>query len=95
MTTPCVYILASKLKGTLYIGVTSDLVKRVWEHKNDLAEGFTKRYQVHDLVWYEVHDSMESAISREKALKKWNRAWKIRLIEEDNPVWADLYERIL
>ncbi len=95
MTTPCVYILASKPKGTLYIGVTSDLVKRVWEHKNDLAEGFTKRYQVHDLVWYEVHDSMESAISKEKALKKWNRAWKIRLIEEDNPVWADLYERIL
>ncbi len=95
MTTPCVYILASKPKGTLYIGVTSNLVQRVWEHKNDLAEGFTKRYQVHDLVWYEVHDSMESAIGKEKALKKWNRAWKIRLIEEDNPVWADLYERIL
>ena len=74
MTTPCVYILASKPNGTLYIGVTSNLARRVWEHKNDAAEGFTKRYQVHDLVWYEVHESMESAIGREKALKKWNRA---------------------
>ena len=74
MTTPCVYILASKPNGTLYIGVTSNLVQRVWEHKNDFTEGFTKRYQVHDLVWYEVHDFMESAIGREKALKKWNRA---------------------
>ena len=92
---PCVYILASKPKGTLYIGVTSNLVQRVWEHKNDVAEGFTKRYHIHDLVWYEVHDSMESAISREKALKKWNRAWKIRLIEEGNPAWLDLYEQIL
>ena len=93
--TPCVYIVASRPKGTLYIGVTSNLARRVWEHKNDFVEGFTKRYQVHDLVWYEVHDSMESAISREKALKKWNRAWKVRLIEEGNPWWSDLYEEIL
>ena len=93
--TPCVYILASRPKGTLYIGVTSNLARRVWEHKNDFVEGFTKRYEVHDLVWYEVHDSMESAISREKALKKWNRAWKVRLIEEGNPWWSDLYEQIL
>ena len=95
MTTPCVYILASKPNGTLYIGVTSNLVQRVWEHKNDFTEGFTKRYQVHDLVWYEVHDFMESAIGREKALKKLNRAWKIRLIEEGNSAWSDLYEQIL
>ena len=95
MTTPCVYILASKPNGTLYIGVTSNLVQRVWERKNGAAEGFTKLYQVHDLVWYEVHESMESAIGREKALKKWNRAWKIRLIEEGNPAWSDLYEQIL
>ena len=92
---PCVYILASKPNGTLYIGVTSNLAKRVWEHKNDFVEGFTKRYQVHRLVWYEVHDSMESAITREKAMKKWNRAWKIRLIQEQNPSWSDLYEDIL
>ena len=91
---PCVYILASRPNGTLYIGVTSNLVRRVWEHKNDFVDGFTKQYQVHNLVWYEVHDSMESAISREKALKKWNRAWKVRLIEEDNPGWRDLYEQI-
>ena len=93
--TPCVYILASRPKGTLYIGVTSNLARRVWEHKNDFVQGFTKRYQVHDLVWYEVYDSIESAISREKALKKWNRAWKVRLIEEGNPWWSDLYEQIL
>ena len=95
MTAPCVYILASSWKGTLYIGVTSNLARRIWEHKNDFIEGFTKQYQVHDLVWYETHESMESAISREKALKKWNRAWKIRLIEEGNPGWRDLYEQIL
>ena len=94
MRTPCVYILASKPKGTLYIGVTSDLVQRVWQHKNDFVEGFTKRYRVHTLVWYEVHGSMESAITREKALKKWRRAWKIELIEEVNPVWLDLYDEI-
>ena len=91
---PCVYILASKPNGTLYIGVTSNLVQRVWQHKNDLVEGFTNRYGVHRLVWYEVHETMESAISREKSLKKWNRAWKIRLIERSNPTWADMYEEI-
>ena len=94
MRTPYVYILASKPKGTLYIGVTSNLVQRVWQHKNDFVEGFTKRYRVHRLVWHEVHDSMESAISREKALKKWKRLWKIGLIERSNPKWVDLYDEI-
>ena len=78
-------MLASKPRGTLYVGVTSNLVQRVWQHKSDLVEGFTRRYKVHKLVWYEVHETMESAIVREKALKKWNRAWKVRLIEEGNP----------
>ena len=95
MKTPCVYIMASKRHGVLYIGITSDLVRRVWEHQHDLVEGFTQRYRVHRLVWYEVHESMESAITREKRLKKWNRAWKIRLIEERNPTWADLYGEIV
>jgi putative endonuclease len=92
--TPCVYIHASKRNGTLYIGVTSDLVKRVWQHKHDLAEGFTQQYGVHMLVWYEMHETMESAISREKAIKEWKRAWKIRRIEETNPTWQDLYDSI-
>ena len=94
MRTPCVYILASRPNGTLYIGVTSNLPKRVWEHKNDFVKGFTNRYGVHTLVWYEVHESMESAIVREKSLKKWNRAWKLRLIQRDNPKWLDLYDEI-
>ena len=85
MKAPCVYILANKPNGTLYIGVTSNLVQRVWQHKNDLVEGFTKRYGVHRLVWYEAHENMESAITREKMLKRWKRAWKIRLIQEANP----------
>ena len=92
---PCVYILASKRNGTLYIGVTSDLVQRVWQHRNDFVEGFTKRYGVHTLVWYEVHPKMESAITREKQLKWWHRKWKLRLIEESNPGWEDLYEQIV
>jgi putative endonuclease len=92
---PCVYILASARNGTLYIGVTSDVVKRVWEHKHDFVDGFTKQYGVHTLVWYEVHETMESAISREKALKYWKRAWKLRLIEEVNPGWDDLYEKLI
>lgn len=92
---PAVYILASKRNGTLYIGVTSDLRKRVWEHKNDLVEGFTKRYRVHHLVYYELHDDMVSAIEREKQMKKWNRAWKLELIEKHNPGWQDLWEGIL
>ena len=93
MKTPCVYILANRPNGTLYIGVTSNLVQRVWQHKNKLVEGFAERYRLHRLVWYEVHDTMESAISREKALKKWNRAWKIELIEKSNPAWLDLYDQ--
>lgn len=90
-----VYILASKRNGTLYIGVTSDLSKRVWEHKNDAVEGFTKRYDVHRLVYYELHEDTVSAIAREKQIKKWNRVWKLELIEQDNPDWLDLWEGIL
>jgi putative endonuclease len=92
---PAVYILASRRNGTLYIGVTSDLVQRVWQHKNDVIEGFTKKYGVHLLVYYELHEDMESAILREKQLKKWNRDWKLRLIEEENPDWNDLYPSII
>lgn len=95
MKQPCVYLLASRRNGTLYIGVTSDLVKRVWEHKQDLVESFTKRYQVHTLVWYELHDSMASAIRREKAIKEWKRRWKVVLIEKTNPLWRDLHEDLL
>ena len=91
MKQPCVYILASRKNGTLYTGVTSDLAKRLWEHKNDLGEGFTKRYNVHMLVWYEPHEEMESAIAREKAIKEWKRKWKLELIERSNPQWRDLY----
>ncbi len=91
MKQPCVYILASKRNGTLYIGVTSNLPQRVWQHKNDLVEGFTKRYGVHMLVWLEAHETMESASTREKNLKRWKRDWKIELIEKDNPSWRDLY----
>jgi len=86
--------MASKRNGTLYIGVTSNLVRRVEQHKSDLVEGFTKKYGVHTLVYFEMHDDMISAIQREKQLKKWNRAWKVRLIEELNPDWEDLYPSI-
>ena len=89
-----VYILASKRNGTLYTGVTSDLVQRVWQHKNDLVAGFTKKYDVKKLVYYEVHENAEAAITREKRIKKWRRAWKLRLIEEKNSRWEDLYEDI-
>jgi len=92
---PAVYLLASKRNGTLYIGVTSNLVKRIWEHKNNMIEGFTKRYSVHQLVWYELHESMESAITREKRLKSWKRKWKLELIEGNNPKWIDLYYTIV
>ena len=92
---PCVYILASRRNGTLYIGVTSDLIKRVWEHKNDFVEGFTKRYGVHTLVWFEIHSTIDAAITREKAIKEWKRQWKLRLIEEVNPEWRDLYDEIV
>jgi putative endonuclease len=91
---PAVYILASRRNGTLYIGVTSDLVKRAYEHKQDLVEGFTKRYGVHELVYFEMHEDMVAAITREKQLKKWNRAWKIELIEQRNPEWRDLYAEL-
>ncbi len=95
MKQPAVYILASKRNGTLYIGVTSDLAKRIWEHRNDAVEGFTKKYNMHHLVYYELHDDMVTAIAKEKQLKKWNRTWKIRLIEELNPQWLDFYEDII
>jgi putative endonuclease len=87
-----VYILASKRNGTLYIGVTSDLIKRVEEHKNNLVDGFTKKYNVHDLVYFENTDNIESAIKREKQLKTWKREWKLELIEKQNPTWSDLYK---
>jgi len=88
------YILASKRNGTLYVGVTNDLLRRVWEHKHDLVEGFTKRYGIHRLVWYQAADTPTAAIVREKQVKKWKRAWKLRLIEEANPDWKDLYEEV-
>ena len=92
---PCVYMLASKRNGTLYTGVTSNLLKRVWEHKNNLIESFTSKYGVHTLVWYELHDMMESAIQREKAIKNWKRVWKLKLIEKRNSNWHDLYSDLL
>jgi putative endonuclease len=92
---PCVYMLASQRNGTIYIGVTSELLKRVWQHKNDVVKGFTSQYRVHTLVWYELHSTMESAILREKVLKKWKRAWKMRLIEDGNSAWSDLYPALL
>lgn len=95
MKQPCVYILASQRNGTLYIGVTSDLVKRVWQHKSDLIAGFTNEYRVHALVWFEMHATMDSAIRREKAIKEWKRDWKVRLIERSNPLWRDLYADIV
>jgi len=95
MKQPCVYILASGRVGTLYVGVTSDLIKRIWEHKNDIIPGFTKTYRVHSLVWFEQHETMESAILREKAIKEWKRAWKVELIEKSNAKWRDLYATLL
>jgi putative endonuclease len=92
---PCVYILASRARGTLYVGVTSDLPGRIWQHKNDLVPGFTRKYGVHNLAWFEVHGTMESAIQREKRIKEWRRLWKIELIEATNPTWRDLYSDIL
>lgn len=88
---PATYILCSRPNGTLYVGVTSNLLKRIWEHRENLVEGFTKKYAVHRLVYFELHDRMEEAIIREKRIKKWNRKWKIRLIKEFNPTWRDLY----
>ena len=90
-----VYIMASKRPRTSYIGITSDLVKRVYEHRSGLIEGFTKKYGIHTLVYYEITDNVDSAIIREKRLKKWKRKWKIDLIERDNPEWMDLYSNLL
>lgn len=90
-----VYILAKERNGVLYIGVTSDLVKRVWQHRNNVVEGFTKKYQVHDLVYYEQYGSVETALNREKRLKEWKRQWKINLIETINPYWNDLFPKIV
>ena len=87
-----VYILASRRNGTLYIGMTDDLLKRVWMHRNGVIPGFTKRYGVKILVWYEQHETREAALTRERQLKKWNRAWKLQIIEQMNPTWSDLYE---
>ena len=92
---PCVYILANEPYGTLYIGVTSDLAKRVWQHKNALVDGFTKQYRIHHLVWFELHQRMDAAIAREKNLKNWTRDWKVKLIESSNPKWHDLYDGII
>jgi putative endonuclease len=92
---PFVYILASKRNGTLYIGVTSNLVQRIWQHKNNQIEGFTQQYHVHILVYYEIHETMEAAITREKQMKKWKRRWKMNLIEKENPNWNDLYDDIV
>ncbi|MBN2037367.1 MAG: GIY-YIG nuclease family protein [Chitinispirillaceae bacterium] len=91
---PTVYIMASKRNGTLYTGVTSNIIKRVWEHKNDVVPGFTHRYGVHTLVWFEIHPTMESAIKREKCIKGWKRQWKLNLIEKSNQDWHDLYTSI-
>ena len=95
MKEPCVYMLASRRNGTLYVGVTSDITQRVWQHKNGVFDGFTKRYKVYKLVWYELHDTMENAILRERALKEWRRKWKLELIERDNPGWEDLYKTLV
>jgi len=91
MKQPAVYLMASQRNGTLYIGVTSDLIKRTWQHRTHAVEGFTNQYSINLLVWFEQHETMESAIAREKALKKWNRAWKLFLIEKTNPDWMDLW----
>jgi putative endonuclease len=90
-----VYILASARNGTIYVGVTSDLPKRIWEHRTDDVAGFTRQHQCHTLVWYEAHDSLEEARKRELQMKEWRRVWKIREIEGLNPEWADLYDTLL
>ena len=92
---PATYILASDRNGTLYIGVTSHLIGRIWQHREHAVEGFTSKYDVTKLVWYEMHGTMEEAILREKRIKKWNRDWKVRLIEERNPYWNDLWDQII
>ena len=91
MKQPCVYILASRRNGTLYTGVTADVIARVSQHRADLIEGFTKKYGIHTLVWFEFHESMAEAIAREKLIKNWKRMWKVELVEARNPHWLDLY----
>ena len=91
---PCVYILASKRNGTLYTGVTSNLIQRVYQHRNNIMDGFTKQHKVHDLVWYEIHEIIKSAIRREKQIKNWSRKAKINLIEKNNPAWRDLWSEL-
>lgn len=95
MKEPCVYILSNHRRGTIYIGVTSNLIRRVWEHKQGLVDGFTKKYQIHTLVYFEMADDMPTAIAREKQLKKWRRMWKIELIEKQNNEWRDLYADLI
>lgn len=95
MKQPCVYILTNKARGTLYIGVTSNLIQRVWQHKQNFVDGFTKQHQLHFLAYYEMHEDMMTAITREKQLKKWNRDWKIELIETTNNTWRDLYQDLI
>ena len=94
MKRPTVYLLASSRNGTLYLGVTSDSIQRVWQHRNEVVEGFSQKCGVHRLVWFEQHETMEAAILREKQIKKWNRAWKLELIEKENPEWEDLWDQI-
>lgn len=95
MKQPAIYILATGKRGTLYIGVTSNLLARTWQHREHMIDGFTKRYNVTLLVWYELHGTMDTAILREKQLKKWNREWKFRLVQESNPDWRDLWDDIV
>ena len=95
MKAPAIYILSNSTNSTLYIGVTSNLIQRIYQHKNNLTEGFTKKYKTHKLVYFELFEDMENAIKREKTLKKWNRAWKNELIEKDNPNWQDLWENLI
>lgn len=95
MKQPCVYILSNQVRGTLYIGVTSNLIQRVWQHKQGLIDGFSKEHELHILVYFEQFDDMINAITREKQLKKWNRAWKIELIESINNDWRDLYSGLI
>jgi putative endonuclease len=95
MKDPCLYILASKPNGTLYVGATSDVIRRVWEHKSGVVDGFTKKYAVHTLVYFELHGTMETALLRERQIKRWRRAWKIDLIRQMNPDWRDLYPEIV
>ncbi|MDR6993306.1 GIY-YIG nuclease family protein [Luteimonas sp. 3794] len=92
---PCVYLLARARNGTLYLGVTSNLAQRVWQHRTSVIDGFSARYDTHHLVWFERHETMPSAIAREKQIKKWRRAWKVDLIESANPYWRDLWSEII